>query len=303
MDDFISFLKLGKDLGKNIELEPYARVIIAGMGGSGSAADLSTIFVKNVPITVVHDYNLPSYANVKTLVILISYSGNTEEMISLYKEAKRKSCQIVAITSGGKLKDKCLIDKIPYVKVPSGYTPRGALPYLLMPALNLLKYNDFDFNPLLDALKNPRLKEKAEHLAEMFENKIPLIYSSQRIFSVANRWKMMFNENAQVHAFAAAFPELNHNELEAFINLKADFYLIIIRDDQDSLRIKQRMELTKEIIKEKGVSVTEISITGKNLFNRILTEVYLGDMTSKILAKKYEVQDINLIEDFKKRLK
>lgn len=304
--NFAEFIRDAKDLGKDIKLTEFDKLIVAGMGGSGISGDLLKIFVKSIPFFVIHDYTLPSFAiGNKTLIFIISYSGNTEETLAVYNEAVKRRCQIVVITSGEKLKERCRKDKVPYIRIPSGIQPRAALPYQLIPILNLLGVKDLELNKLIDSVKNPKMKEKAKELAEKIVDKIPIIYSSHNIYPVAYRWKTQFNENTKTHAFANEFPELNHNELEGYTNLKGEFYVVMISDDSDSMRIKERMELTKKLIMEKGVSVTEISITGKNLFNRIMTEIYLGDLASVYLAELYgtDPTPVETIEKFKKKLR
>jgi glucose/mannose-6-phosphate isomerase len=303
--NFVSFIREAKGLGKGIMLAPYSEIIFAGMGGSGIAGDVLKIFIKDRPFSVVHDYTLPAHAGMKTLVFVSTYSGNTEEMISVYNEALKKRCQIVVITSGEKMRERCRKDKVPYIKIPSGIQPRATLPYLIIPVLNLIDFKDWDLNKLVDAVSGAGIREKAKELAEKLVDKIPLIYSSHVLYPVAYRWKTQFNENTKIHAFSNEFPELNHNELEAYENIKGSYYVIIIRDESDSLKIKERMDFTKGLIMKKGVSVTEIAISGKNRFNKVMTEIYLGDLVSIYLAELYGVDPtpVALIEQFKKQLR
>ena len=301
-ESFVKFLKETKDVGKDVEIAPFDNIIAGGMGGSGIAADILKIFVKDKPLYVVHDYEFPKWANTKTLVLLISYLGNSEEIMSLYLEAKKRNCQIIAITSGGKLKDRCLGDKVSYVRLPSGIEPKTVLPMILVPLLNILKVN-VDYENVIQAIRSPVMKEKAKEMAESMVERIPIIYSSSRMYPIAYRWKTMFNLNAKIQAFASVFPEMNHNELEAYSEAKQNFYVVMIRDEDDSLRMKQRMDLTKKIIMERKVPVTELSITGKNLFVRIISGVFLGDITSVMLAGMYEINKNSLIDDFKKQLR
>ena len=301
--NFVTFLREAKSLGLDLPLEEYDSVVVAGMGGSGISGDLLKILTPN--ITTVHDYSLPYWVNNKTLVIACSYSGNTEEMIALYNDARKKICQVVVISSGGRLREKALKDKLPCIRIPFGIQPRASIPYMLLPLMNILKQPIPDLTKLIEALKSSKIRNKAKELAVKLVDKVPIIYSSQRIYPVAYRWKTQFNENAKIHAFSNAFSELNHNELEGFVHLKADFHVVIIVDDEDNAKIKKRMAITKKLVLSKGVSVTEIAITGKKLFNRIITELYLGDLTSVYLAENYKIDptEVHLIEQFKKQLK
>ncbi|MBW3020003.1 bifunctional phosphoglucose/phosphomannose isomerase [Candidatus Woesearchaeota archaeon] len=304
-ESYINFIKDSKDIGKTFKLnEDFDEIFICGMGGSGIAGMILESLIKNKRINLVNTDELPFYATAKSLVFIVSYSGNTEEMISVYNQALKKGCQIVAITSGGNIRDKTIRDNLKYIRIPDKIQPRMALPYLIIPIMNVLKIS-FDSDQLVQILDNKGILEKAKDLAEKLEDKIPIIYSSDRIFPVAYRWKTQFNENTKIHAFANKFSELNHNELEAYEKLNGDYYVIMIRDDNDPIKHVKRMELTKKLIMDKKVPVTEISIKGKNSFNRIMTEVFIGDLTSIYLANKYhvDVEPVGLIENFKKELK
>lgn len=304
VEKFGEYVKKAGEVPINIKLKDYNRVMVAGMGGSGIAGDIANIFIKDKPFWTISGYHIPKFANSETLLIIVSYSGNTEEMISVYNEAKRRNCQIVCITSGGKLKEKCITDRTPYIKVPSDIAPRSSMPFLVIPILRLLGV-ELELNKLINIVGNKGLFQKARDISQNLVDKIPIIYSSERLKPVANRWKTQFNENSKIHAFSNSFSEMNHNELEGYVNLKGDYYVIIIRDEGDDVNIKKRMELAKDLIKSKGVSVTEISITGRNEFNRVMSEIYVGDLTSVYLAEAYNTDPtpVPLIEEFKKKLK
>ena len=133
-------------------------------------------------------------------------------------------------------------------------------------------------------------------------DKIPLIYASEKLMPVAYFWKTSLNEVSKVHAFVNVLPEMNHNEIEGFVNLKGEYHGIIIRDEQDPIKIKKRMDIAKEIILAKGVPVTEIAITGKSLLMRVMTELYLGEVTSNMLGKGYSAPESLLIKEIKEKV-
>ena len=142
-------------------------------------------------------------------------------------------------------------------------------------------------------------------LADKLVDKIPLIYTSDRLKAVAIRWKSEFNENSKVQSFYNVFPELGHNEIVGYTNLKGNFYVIILKDDGDYIRVKKRMDITKAMIKKKGVYATEIGITGGSLLTRIFSAIYIGDWTSYYLALKYSTDPtpVDVIEELKNALK
>ncbi|MBU4283816.1 MAG: bifunctional phosphoglucose/phosphomannose isomerase, partial [Nanoarchaeota archaeon] len=134
--------------------------------------------------------------------------------------------------------------------------------------------------------------------------KIPLIYASERMGVVAYRWKTQFNENAKIHAFCHVFPELNHTELGGYGNIKAGYHVIIIKDDDDYVKVKKRMDITKRLISEAGINVTELVIKGECFLTKLFSAMYLGDLTSYYLALKYgtDPTPLDVIEELKKEL-
>ncbi|MCK4521632.1 MAG: bifunctional phosphoglucose/phosphomannose isomerase, partial [Nanoarchaeota archaeon] len=147
-------------------------------------------------------------------------------------------------------------------------------------------------------------KEKAKQLAERLFNKVPLIYSSERLYAIAYKWKINFNENSKIHAFCNFFPELNHNEMVGFTKKNGDYYCIIIKDDYDERRIKKRMSITKDIITINKSPALELNITGTSDLVKIFSTIHIGDWTSYILALKNKVDPtpVKLVEYLKKKL-
>ncbi len=301
-------IKLAKDIKVT---EPVKRIMVAGMGGSAVSGDILKAYLKDkIDVTVNKDYSLPELTGKETLLFVVSYSGNTEETVSAFRTAQRKNISMIVITTGGKLEELSKISKIPCVIIPKGFQPRAALAYLFFPMLTVLYNSHFIDNPAEDikntikALKNPKFKERAEDLAERLVEKVPLIYSSERMGVVAYRWKTQFNENAKIHAFCHVFPELNHNELVGYGNIKAGYHVVIIKDDEDHIRVKKRMDITKRLISESGINVTEMVIKGECFLTKLFSAIYLGDLTSYYLALKYgtDPTPVDVIEELKKEL-
>lgn len=322
-DSFIAFverfpehLSAAKLLGADVKASGVDKVVVIGMGGSAIAGSLLQAYCsEKAPSLHVHvskGYDVPAFVDGRTLVFAISYSGNTEETLSAVKSAMRKGAKIVAVTSGGKLKLQAEQLNKAIVEVPEGIQPRAALPYLFLPLLNVMHNSGLIPDPssevssAINALKASVVsyRERARSLADKLIGKIPLIYASDRMAGVAYRWKTQLNENAKIHAFTHVFPELNHNELVGYTKLNANYYTIMLEDESDSRRIKERIKLTKEIIGSKGVPSTQIVIKGENLLTRILSAVHIGDLTSVYLAKLTGVdpEPVAIIEDFKKQL-
>jgi len=197
-------------------------VVITGMGGSAIAGDIMKSYLsdlRDLRVEVNRGYKLPVWVDENTLVIVCSYSGNTEETISCYKDAIRKKSKVLGIATGGKIKDMFNKNNHPLLILPKGMQPRNAICYLFFTSLKVLENSQLIpkqttfIKDTIKALKKPMLDKAAQDLAKSLVNKIPLIYASSNLSVVAYRWKCEFNENAKIHAFSATLPELNHNDL------------------------------------------------------------------------------------------
>lgn len=312
-ENFPNHIREALKLASKIKIEAKIdKIIITGIGGSALPGNILKDYLsgQKTPILVNKDYFLPETTNSKTLVFVISYSGNTEETINAYRNAWRKGAKIIAITSGGKLEELCSKQKVPHVSVPSGLQPRAALCYLFFSVLAILQNSKIipdktkDIEDTIKTLSKPIFKSMAKGLAKQLRGKIPLIYASNRFRSVAMKWKTDFNENSKIHAFYNIFPELNHNEIVGFTNPRADYHVIMIADDEDYEKIRKRMKITKKLITGKNTEVTEMRITGNCYLTKIFSAICIGSWTSYFLAKEYNTNPTNveIIEKLKKEL-
>ncbi len=300
------------DFAKEIRIETKInRIVVAGMGGSGIAGQILKDYLgTKIPIHVIQDYNLPEFVDAYSLVFCVSYSGNTAETIAAFRTAIRKSAQVVAITTGGKLKELAKKLNKAIVEVPKSLPPRAALGYLFIPMLTVLQNSGAitdrtdEIKKMIDTLRNIKFKEKAQELAIKLQDNIPIIYSSNMLKAVALRWKQQFNENSKVHCFCNVFPELDHNEIMGYENLKGEYFVIILRDEDDKFEIKERIALTKKLIAE-SCPVREIVVKGESLLSKIFSTIYLGDIISYYLALLYGIDPtpVYSIEEIKKELR
>ncbi len=306
-------IREGVQLGKDIKLTgEFSHIVVTGMGGSGIPGNLlqGVLHDCKLPIIVHKDYTLPGFVNKNTLVFAISYSGNTEETISSFKDAQKKRATIVTLTSGGKLRELARDARVPLVIVPQGLPPRSAIAYFLFPMLVILhnagiaKLNIAEVKALIEALGNTGWEKKAKELAEEIYGKTPIIYAAEPLEGVALRWKQEFNENSKIHAFYNVFSEMDHNELMAYERAKGDFHVILLRDERDHPHNKKRMDFLKSILKERKIPITELLLKGTQPLVKIFTALYMGDLTSYHLAKRYGVDPVetSLIEELKRLL-
>jgi glucose/mannose-6-phosphate isomerase len=298
-------------------------VIIGGMGGSGIGGDLLKDWARNktnVPIEVNRQYELPNYAGKKTLVVIVSYSGDTEESLSAFLDALRRKCMIFCISSGGALLKYAEKLKIPHVRVAGGMPPRAALPYLFVPLLffmekiGLVSRVGEEFDEAVSILEKissenspdgPVEGNFTKTLAVHIGKTVPVTYGFEFYRGVAKRFKQQFNENSKLPSKFEVFSELNHNEVvgwEGSGELGKCFSVIFIRDQAEPVEIKSRIETTKQIMKQKGLRMFEVQAQGKSVLARMLSTIIVGDFTSVYLAilngvDPTPVKTINYLKD------
>ncbi len=292
-------------LNKKIELPNYkniSNIVICGMGGSGIVGDIAFDIFKDeikIPIFISKSYSLPKFVNEKSLVICISYSGNTAETITQLKEAIKRKCKIIGITSDGKMLEILKKNNLPYIEVQKNLLPRAAIGYLLFSLINVLKSLKLI---KIRKIKIPKVNfAKTKRIAKKLKDKIPIIISIY--YSVAKRFKQQLNENSKIQARAEEIPELAHNEIESWKDLKKENCLVILRDKKEEIKeIKKSINFFKKVAKNKKIDVIEINAKGKTKIERILYLIWFCDLISYFLAleRKVNPEETEIIKKFKK---
>lgn len=296
----------------------FDRVIIAGMGGSAIGGELLKAWAleeHGINIFVNRDYKLPKFANNATLVFAVSYSGNTEEVLSAFLDGISKNCKIISITSGGKLEKLSKKYRKYLIKIPGGYQPREAIAWLLFPiakvleAHGILKLRLDDTLVTLRNLRNKLVPENTEgdiakEVALKLKAKIPIIYGYDWLCPVAKRWRTQLNENAKILAFDSSFPEMAHNEIVGLYNDKraAQFMPVILRSKEEEKKIKNKIEATKKLVFKDWI---EVWAQGKTTLAKMLSLLYIGDFVSYYLAlaRKVDPTPVEIIEKLKRVVK
>lgn len=314
---FLAPLTLSRpfDLTKQIK-----SIIVCGMGGSALPADILKIWLEersprfSLPLYIHRDYDVPNEADENTLIIYSSYSGNTEEPISGFTEAIKRNYIVAAISSNGKIKDICEKNNLPFVKIPAGIEPRCATGYLFLGLLKILKEAGLvkdpsaeiaDLSKNLEAISQDALEAQGKALAEKSAKKIILIYASNKFKAIAKIWKIKLNENAKTPAFYNYFPELNHNEMNGFVNVgKNKMRIIILKDRSDRPRILKRMAVFSKMIEQRGAETEFVDIKEGNILFKVFSSLMLGDWFSYHLALRYKTDPtpVQMVEEFKKKM-
>ncbi len=312
---------VGLESVKNLKVTgKFKGVYICGMGGSALPGNLLNLFLKEKgigPLALNRDYNLPSWVKRGWLVVCLSYSGNTEETLSCFRQAKNRNAKIAFICSGGKMEALAKKHNIPCALVPKGIQPRMALGYQFSALVQILKNADIvktgiqEIADLEKTLKPQQNKNQGKNLAKKISGKIPLIYASNELKILARIWKINFNENSKTPAFWNYFPEMNHNEMVGFQKnfqfsiFNSQFYSIILRDNNDHPRIKKRMGLTAKLLKKQGLEGEIIELKGKTLLEKVFSAILFSQWASYYLALEYgtDPEPVALVEEFKEQMK
>jgi len=250
------------------------KVVILGMGGSGVSGriiqDLGRTESK-LPIFVWGDYGIPEFVDNKTLILAVSFSGNTEETIDSFVWAKERGAKIISITSGGELERLSQKFRLPIYKFVYPPPPRTGIGFLFTAVLGILKrleIIDINKNDVISAFNvlrdvNEKFKPTspirhniAKQMAEEIAGYIPIIWGSSFLSSVAYRIKSDLNENAKTAAYSEILPELDHNSilgLEFPEELAKKIYILILQSKYDHARVRARQDITSQILVKKNM--------------------------------------------------
>jgi len=305
-----------------IKKSDIKRVVMCGMGGSAIAGDIAkAAFGRKIAFEVIKDYEIP-WLDRNTLVVVTSYSGDTEETLSCLIQAVKNTDHIAAITSGGKI-EQIVDGKYRWVKVPAGKPPRTAIAYLFFSAMKILE----EFMIIPDhsetvkvlianlvqkagaiAQENPLEKNLAKNTALEIKGKIPVIYAEDpQLEPIAYRWKCQINENAKHPAYSLTFPEMNHNEIESWEkpDNPDNIIPVFIQRFKQEHNYRKRINAVKTFFKQMKISYLEFFVEGDKLIEQIFSLIYLGDMVSFYLAILNDVDPtrIDLIKTLKEKIK
>ena len=302
-------------------------VVVVGMGGSGIAGDVLNTVASGelpVPVIVLKQMRTPAFVGPRTIVFAVSYSGDTEETLSMAAGCLEAGAHVVAVTCGGALASLARAHGGKVVGCPEGLMPRAALGALVAPLLCTLYCNGLmpDAQALLVKAQEQLARRRdacrpevvgaanpAREIARRIDRTIPLIHGGGALGAVAAyRWKCDVNENAKAPAFWNAHPELDHNEISGWGQhgdvTRQIFTLVELRHGFEHERLAPRFAITTEIIEEALNQVISVAAEGEGRLAQLLDLMYLGDWVSCYLALANDVDPgpIDSIAQLKERL-
>jgi glucose/mannose-6-phosphate isomerase len=303
----------GEKIARETALSPLPdihHVAVCGMGGSAIGGDLLRSYAAaqaTASIEVVRNYDLPHYVGKNTLLVASSYSGNTEETLAAYQQAKQRGAHILGITTGGKLGELCQQDNYPVILVPGGSPPRAAVGYsfttllVAMERVGIIPDQSLAIASMLQTLQDQVQKNQfsvaaaqnpAKQLAQQLQHAIPVVYAGQDAFQpIATRWRCQFNENAKVFAHDMVVPEMNHNEILGWANPQTaiqQLHAIFLLDQGYHSQTQKRFQIMKQIIEPTAHGLAEVQSSGDGLLARMASLILFGDFVSVYLAYLYK---------------
>jgi glucose/mannose-6-phosphate isomerase len=302
-------------------------VVVAGMGASAISGDIMASLFRDkldVPLVVNREYDLPKWVNKDTLLLCISYSGNTDETLSAFKIASQKKCKIICLSSGGKLQELAEKRGVPFITIPAGLQPRAATAYLLFPSIIFLKRLGLlkttiepDIEETITVTRElvtvfnketPLENNLAKQLAQSIFNTIPQIYGWGIYVPIAKRWRYQFNENSKVIARSDILPECNHNDIVGWTanpEISKQCSCILFRDkDEETIDMTTRLNFMKALFQNTAGHIFEVTPKGKSQLAKMMYLMCLGDFISCYLAvlRGIDPTPIDIITELKKRL-
>jgi glucose/mannose-6-phosphate isomerase len=280
-----------------------AGLVVAGMGGSAIGGALARAALgdhASRPIFVTRAYGLPTWTTPETMVLCASYSGETEETLACYESAGALGAKRTVVTTGGRLAEMARADGVPVIPLPAGFQPRAAVAYMTVAALEVAALSGAGprLTPEIDvaAAHAEHLVEEwgpdapADSLAKLVARGLhgttPVIVGAGLTAPIAYRWKTQINENAKQPAFFGELPELDHNELAGWEGAPSlgRFSAVFLDDSDAHPRVKQRMELTEQMISGDAAASFRLETRGQTAIERVVSLVLLGDLVSIYLA-------------------
>lgn len=280
-----------------VDFRDIDHIVFAGMGGSGALGDIfSAILSKtDIHVAVVKGYHLPNTVDLHTLVVTTSISGNTTETLSVLESANKSKCKLVAFSSGGKMQEYCIKNKIEYRNILELHSPRASFTRFLYSVLKVLKpvlpVKETDVLDSINQLEklrkeissiNLNKKNSSLDLAEWISG-VPIIYYPFGLQAAAIRFKNSLQENAKKHAMVEDVIEACHNDIVSW-EKQANVQPILIEGEDDYIKTKERWKIIKEYFEKNKIDYREIHSVKGSIISKLINLIYLLDYSTIYLA-------------------
>ena len=320
INGFSAQIERAIEIGEGAKLTPHPlaihNVLVTGLGGSGIGGSIVAELYRDelkVPIQVNKEYSLPQYVDENTLVIVSSYSGNTEETYLAMQAAFKKDAKIICITSGGKIKEFAECNGLDYILIDGGMPPRACFAYSFVQQLYVLNAMNLigdgfktDLKNSIELLKENQdaIKIEASEVANKLIDKIPIIYTEACMEGVAIRFRQQINENSKMLCWHHVIPEMNHNELVGWRSHNNDLAVVALRTETEFDRNRHRIEFVKEVASSYTDTIIDLFAKGNSGIERALYTIHLTDWISFELSVlgNHDAVEVDIIMKLKDKL-
>lgn len=293
-----------QSLAINDDFSGVTSIVFCGMGASiYGALVIKALEGSNFsyPIEIISDYHLPSYVSENTLVVLTSYSGTTEEVLSCAQEAKDKNAKMVILTKGGQLADFARKNSIPaYIfdgtlnpagvpRLGNGYTIFGLMG--LLQKLKIAKIRTEDIKQAIEYGEKiqTHIKQQAQVDLEKYKNTIPVIFTAEHLAGNAQIFRNQFNETSKTFSAYYLVPDLNHHLMEGLAFPKEMSVIFVSFQSKNySDKIQKRMSLTVDVVKQNSRTVYEYTTGGSTIFEDFVEVLLYGSYLTLYLGLYYD---------------
>jgi glucose/mannose-6-phosphate isomerase len=300
-----------------VNFEGITHIVFAGMGGSGAIGDMfSSILSKSkIHVNVVKGYLLPKTVDSDTVVIVTSVSGNTAESLSILESAYKLGSRIIVFSSGGKMLEFCVKNKIHHRKVSKYHSPRASFTSYLYSILKVLhstlKIKQEDILESITEMENLGEKISSSNLtdsnpsldlAKWIDN-IIMIYYPFGLQSASIRFKNTLQENVKMHALAEDVIEACHNGIVAW-EKKSNVQPILIEGQEDYIKTKERWSILREFFQKNNIECREIISIKGSILTKIINLIYLLDYSTiyKSILEETDPSPVKSIDFIKSKL-
>ncbi len=305
------------------------KIVLLGMGGSALGARAANGLLEDrlkVPLIIQNDDHLPAFVDEKTLLILSSYSGNTDEVLQVAHEAEKTKAQLFVIAHGGKLKEWAIKKEVPYYGMERlanpGGQPRMAVGHSIMGLIDLLRVlglvemEDREIEGAVEKLKSlverwkkevKLAKNPTKKLAMSLLGKGVIMISSRHLRGAAYVFKNQLNENAKTFAARFELPELGHHLLEGLtypLELKGELMFLLFDSALYDEGIRRRVKIVQDIVGQQGHELIKLVPESENRFCQMWEVILFGEFVSFYLAilNGLDPTPIPWVDYLKKRL-
>jgi glucose/mannose-6-phosphate isomerase len=302
---------------KPVNFDGINHIVFAGMGGSGAIGDIiaSILSKTNIHTTAIKGYLLPKTVDSKTLVVSTSVSGNTQEILSTLKLSNDMKCKIVAFSSGGKIKDYAIKNKIEFREIPQIHSPRASFVSFLFSMLKVLKpiiplktddvyesIKELEIQSEIISSQNLNQDNPAISMAKWI-TAIPLIYYPSGLQAAAIRFKNSLQENVKIHAITEDVIEACHNGIVAW-EKPSNVQPILLEGEDDYFKTRERWNIVKDYFKENKIDFREVYSVNGSILSKLVNLIYFLDYTSiyKAVMSEIDPSPVKSIDFIKSRM-